>query len=1308
MNIRKMLASISMATMLLSTMGLQIALAGFKDVPEDHWAFSYVEQLVADGVVDEGDYFYPDRTLNRAELVKIAVTAGQYDIDTSGGPSFDDVSSSAWYYQYVETAAKNGIVMGYADEAGNPTGKFGPGDAVNRAQAMKILINTFGVPEQTCGAGSTFPDVADGAWYESFVETGYYWSVIDGYSNGNFGPSDNVTRAQIAKIAVMAQSPTERASCNVVVKDSDSDGVADDVDNCPYTANATQEDGDNDGVGDACTDEDRDGDDIADGSDNCPDVANADQVDTDADGAGDACDAVVVTVGDLTVSMGTVVANNTIPKGATAVKFLNVNLTAGAEADVKVSSLVFHRTGVGSVNDFSNVYLYNGDERLTSGKSISSDTNEAEFNNLGVTVPAGESVELSVKADTSTSATTGDQNAFEFTGVDKIDSSAETVNLSGALVGGYMQISGSTAGTITIAKNGSISNPKVGETNVKIAEFQLTAANEDMTLQKVALVVKGSVSASADLSNFKLYQSTTEIATDDAVNKDDVMTFSLATPYTLKKGDNRNFYVYADISSKADANDTIQVYMEEDTDLLAVGLVYGYGSQVSRNNYDGDQTTDSDGDGTVPDSSNSTLEGGQVTIAFNGPVAADVALNGKDVTFMKLNLSTQRNIDVKKMTLSITAAGANTTTGAANLWNSTSTVANFTDIKIIDADSGNTLMGPRELTATTSVGAGDDLSQTLNFTDSWTLAAGTSKNLAVTMDIANQTAISTEVFYVTLAAVSQTEGIRDVDAGGSTYITDIVPSSAIQGNNMTVRTASLTIGLASSPVSDTFVKGSTNVPSVGFTFTAGTAGDVFVTDVVLQGYFDENVDGTYGATGTDNSKSLKDTVPSVDLYDANGNKISSVTKNVSSTGSATFSGLTWTIKAGATEKLEVRATSLSTTAPQNSTNDRFSFDVSSVTAQKKDDGSAITVTPGSPNGGATPTKIVTVSSAGSLVIANADNVVTDSKVVAGVNGVLVSKFKATATDEDFMITKSNYLVSNLSSGTTNDVEQVYLVYTGKDGKSVTSSKEVVTGTSPKLANFTNMSFYVPKDKTVEFSVYMDTDTIESGSSISGDRIRIDFDATDATDEFEAIGQSSGSSVIDSVTSGDLDVSNGNHVGLYKTVPTFATNTTSSGCPTNSTKPTSGTNNLYCFDVTADANGAVDLYQVALQVAGSSITPGTLSLYDYADQSTVLDTAAVSSNVATFTLSAADTISAGGKVTYIVKGSLTIDTSAQNNSISTRVQDDTSFASNAAAASVSGNTVWSDRSATSHGLATTDWTNGYKATGLPTDQISMSL
>ncbi len=71
-----------------------------------------------------------------------------------------------------------------------------------------------------------------------------------------------------------------------LITDTDLDGIADTNDNCPATANPTQDDGDGDGVGNAC--------------DNCTLVANADQRDTNSNGYGNMCD------GDIDTSGGPV------------------------------------------------------------------------------------------------------------------------------------------------------------------------------------------------------------------------------------------------------------------------------------------------------------------------------------------------------------------------------------------------------------------------------------------------------------------------------------------------------------------------------------------------------------------------------------------------------------------------------------------------------------------------------------------------------------------------------------------------------------------------------------------------------------------------------------------------------------------------------------------------------------------------------------------------------------------------------------------------------------------------------------------
>ena len=169
----------------------------FADI-DSHWGKAYIEGLFAKGIVSgkSAIKFAPNDTITRAELTKMAVLAFGYTIPTATTSSFSDVSTSAWYAPYISVAKTNGIVSGVGG------GKFAPNMSVNRAEALKILLEaakTTGVSDYATKS-SGFMDVKVAAWYNKYVGFAKAKSVVSGYSATKFAPEGKLTRAEASKM----------------------------------------------------------------------------------------------------------------------------------------------------------------------------------------------------------------------------------------------------------------------------------------------------------------------------------------------------------------------------------------------------------------------------------------------------------------------------------------------------------------------------------------------------------------------------------------------------------------------------------------------------------------------------------------------------------------------------------------------------------------------------------------------------------------------------------------------------------------------------------------------------------------------------------------------------------------------------------------------------------------------------------------------------------------------------------------------------------------------------------------------------
>ena len=194
----------------------------FPDISKKAWFCPHVEKLHLAGVVNgnpEG-YYLPEQNVNRAEFVKMALEAAYQYTDFAtpiAEAPFVDVPKEEWFAPYVLFAKEKGIVRGYDD------GTFRPGEDINRAEAVKVLVSSFNIPlDYNTGEkvdSEVFHDVKNADdWFYPYVYTGKDRRIIEGYKDGYncesemsydshkyFCPGKPINRAEAAKIVCVAK-----------------------------------------------------------------------------------------------------------------------------------------------------------------------------------------------------------------------------------------------------------------------------------------------------------------------------------------------------------------------------------------------------------------------------------------------------------------------------------------------------------------------------------------------------------------------------------------------------------------------------------------------------------------------------------------------------------------------------------------------------------------------------------------------------------------------------------------------------------------------------------------------------------------------------------------------------------------------------------------------------------------------------------------------------------------------------------------------------------------------------------------------
>ena len=146
---------------------------------------------VANGITNGmgANTFAPNNTCTRAQLVTFLWRLAGSEVVEGYSNPFADVKESAYYYNAVMWAAKNGVAKGVG------TDRFAPDDTVTRCQVVTFLWRMAGsyvVKVDNIG----FDDVPESAYYYNAVAWAVRSNITNGMGANTFAPNDGCTRGQ--------------------------------------------------------------------------------------------------------------------------------------------------------------------------------------------------------------------------------------------------------------------------------------------------------------------------------------------------------------------------------------------------------------------------------------------------------------------------------------------------------------------------------------------------------------------------------------------------------------------------------------------------------------------------------------------------------------------------------------------------------------------------------------------------------------------------------------------------------------------------------------------------------------------------------------------------------------------------------------------------------------------------------------------------------------------------------------------------------------------------------------------------------
>ena len=783
--------------------------------------------------------------LGLATLLATSVFTG-----TAFGMTFDDVDSDYFAYDQIDALSDAGVMTGYEG-----TDNFGPNDYLTREQAAKVLVMAFftvdtsatvtcsgsysswaedylatanemgvleGDADGNCNATDNvsraefakmavtaaglsndgtmasdwFDDVVAGAWYDEYMGTAYVYGVMSGYENGDMGPGDYVTRGQAAKMTYNAENP---------------------VYNPPSTGDDDDDDDDTTGGGSL---------EVILADDSAEDYTyfsagtNAEVADFEVTASDED---VVVTAFEVELASGD---NDSI----LALALYNAEGTRISKVDTSIDS-----------DDMAHMSMLNGGYTVAAGTS----ENFRLMNTFEAAGPANTSTLYSYAFDSS-----------------MIESDAGSVEVENDLTTGIFGLLENDTGEVTVTLDEVPSDVQVGETDAVIASFEIeedSGNNKDVWLWSVTLENNGTANLEDAVDELALYFDGDWVA--DGTQNGDYVSFQMDeyTAPMIESGNRESFEVRARVIGES--SETLNFSLEEELDVLATDEDDNNVAVTSTYDYDsGDDFN---------------IDAGAVSVVAYDAESDKFRADRDDVELGRFEVTPGTDgLTLNTVNLDVTVTdGSNPASNVSDLFeNFTVSVNGSNNSMDIDGAAGATETYTVDTDKTLTEGT---VYEFIVYADSFSTDEVETN---IGGSIVDYTDFTVEIALDNLGTGAATDGlVIEEDASGD-QVTDFTPS-AVSFNQLDGETAGVDISGLSLSSSKDAVVGSDDVLALEFEMEeSADVSDLTIKDLDAYVTVDEDGDSTYAESGEDADNS---NITSVDLYQVNADDTETLLDSVS-------------------------------------------------------------------------------------------------------------------------------------------------------------------------------------------------------------------------------------------------------------------------------------------------------------------------------------------------------------------------------------------------------------------------------------------